>query len=391
MGRSPGDVNHLPAMTRADSPSTSRRRSAWIASVLCGLCTVGQAQVWALAGPGEPAPAETAGVWIERLQSAATSQSYEGTLVFSAGSVVSSSRVAHYAHDGQAWEQIEALDGRAARSYRYNDSVVSFWPDKRVVTVGQRDETWAGPLRTVPHERLQAHYDVRLVGTDLVAGRRVQVLLLSPRDEWRYTRRLWVDAASGLMLRADVLGPRGEVLESSSFSAIEIGVRPQAETVRAAMRRTSGWQVLAMPSVPVRLQSEGWSLGAGLPPGFQLTGCVRKPVVVPATEPRVASEPGAAAAVPGATSGLQAGPAGGAARTERPAADTLHAVFSDGLTRVSMFIEPQPAGRPAQTIATRLGATHTLVQPLGEQWRLVLMGEVPVSTLRRFAAALERR
>jgi sigma-E factor negative regulatory protein RseB len=356
---------------------------------MCALCTVAQAQVWAVAGPGEPAATETAGVWIERLQSAATSQSYEGTLVFSAGSVVSSSRVAHYAHDGQAWEQIEALDGRAARSYRYNDSVVSFWPDKRVVTIGQRDETWASPLRSVPHERLQAHYDVRLVGTDLVAGRRVQVLLLSPRDEWRYARRLWLDAASGLMLRADVLGARGEVLESSSFSAIEIGVRPQAETVRTAMRRTSGWQVLAMPSVPVRLQSEGWSLGTGLPPGFQLTGCVRKPVVVPATEPRSPSEPGAAAVVAAATSGLHA--AGATARAERPAADTLHAVFSDGLTRVSMFIEVQPAGRPAQTIATRLGATHTLVQPLGEQWRLVLMGEVPVTTLRRFASALERR
>jgi sigma-E factor negative regulatory protein RseB len=351
MGGSKGAINVLSAMTRADDPSASRRRSAWIASVMCALCTVAQAQVWAVAGPGEPAATENAGVWIERLQSAATSQSYEGTLVFSAGSVVSSSRVAHYAHDGQAWEQIEALDGRAARSYRYNDSVVSFWPDKRVVTIGQRDETWASPLRSVPHERLQAHYDVRLVGTDLVAGRRVQVLLLSPRDEWRYARRLWLDAASGLMLRADVLGARGEVLESSSFSAIEIGVRPQAETVRTAMRRTSGWQVLAMPSVPVRLQSEGWSLGTGLPPGFQLTGCVRKPVV----------------------------------------ADTLHAVFSDGLTRVSMFIEVQPAGRPAQTIATRLGATHTLVQPLGEQWRLVLMGEVPVTTLRRFASALERR
>lgn len=388
MGRRMGAVNLLSVMARADSPWAWRRRPAWIASILCAVCTVGQAQVWALAGPGEPTAVETAGVWIERLQSAATSQSYEGTLVFSAGSVVSSSRVAHYAHDGQAWEQIEALDGRAARSYRNNDTVVSFWPDKRVVTVGQRDETWASPLRTVPHERLQAHYDVRLVGTDLVAGRRVQVLLLSPRDEWRYAQRLWLDTASGLMLRADVLGLRGEVLESSSFSAIEIGVRPQVETVRSAMRRTIGWQVLSMPSVPVRLQSEGWLLGSALPPGFQLSGCVRKPVVVSATEPRAASEAGAAPVVPAATSGLHTG---GAARSERPAADTLHAVFSDGLTRVSMFIEPQPAGRPAQTIATRLGATHTLVQPLGEQWRLVLMGEVPVTTLRRFAVALERR
>lgn len=379
-----------PALRRRPVPSGRRAWSGWIVAALCAMCTLSQAQSWALNGPGEAAAPDTAGVWIERLQAAATRQSYEGTLVFSAGSVVSSSRVAHYASEGQAWEQVEALDGRAARSYRHNDTVVSFWPDRRVVTVGRRDETWVSPLRAVPHERLQAHYDVRLMGSDLVAGRRVQVLLLAPRDEWRYAQRLWLDAASGLMLRADVLGNRGDVLESSMFSAIDIGVRPQADSVRAAMRRTAGWQVLAMPSIPVQLQAEGWSLGAALPPGFQLAGCVRKPVVVPATEARAGPEAGSAAVPTAAPAGQHVG-AGVPGRPEQAAATTLHAVFSDGLTRVSMFIEPQQAGRPAPTIATRLGATHTLVQPLGEQWRLVLMGEVPVTTLRRFAAALERR
>ena len=223
------------ASTRRPVLSGRRGRPGWIAAALYALCTLGQAQGWAVSGPGEAAAPDTAAVWIERLQTAATRQSYEGTLVFSAGSVVSSSRVAHYAFEGQAWEQVEALDGRAARSYRHNDTVVSFWPDRRVVTVGRRDETWVRPLRGVPHERLQAHYDVRLMGADLVAGRRVQVLLLAPRDEWRYAQRWWLDAASGLMLRADVLGSRGEVLESSTFSAIEIGVRPQVDTVRAAM------------------------------------------------------------------------------------------------------------------------------------------------------------
>lgn len=348
----------------------ARRCRRWLAPALCALGALAHAQA-----PG-PAPAGegAARAWIERLQAAATGQSYEGTLVFSAGSVVSSSRVAHYALDGQAYEQVEALDGRASRSYRHNDTVVSFWPDRRVVTVGRRDETWARPLGAVPQERLRAHYEARLLGADLIAGRRAQVLLLSPRDEWRYAQRLWLDAASGLMLRADVLGPRGEVLESSSFSAIEIGVRPQAEAVRTAMRRTGGWQVMALPSLPVRLQEEGWSLSE-LPPGFQLAGCVRKPVVMPASESR--ADPSQAPTL--------------SPRPDTPAPDTLHAVFSDGLTRVSMFIEPRQPGRPAQSLATRLGATHTLAQPLGEHWRLVLMGDVPITTLRRFAAAVERR
>jgi sigma-E factor negative regulatory protein RseB len=327
-----------------------------------------------LPGAADPLSSASARAWIERLQAAAVGQSYQGTLVFSAGPVVSSSRVAHYVVDGQAWEQVEALDGRAARSYRHNDTVMSFWPDRRLVTVGLRDATWASPLRAVPHERLQAQYELRLLGAELLAGRRAQLLLLAPRDEWRYATRLWMDTATGLMLRADVLGPRAEVLESSAFSAVEIGVRPQADAVRTAMRRTAGWQVVALPSIPVRLQDEGWVLGS-LPPGFQMTGCVRKPALHPAAQ----SSSGAAAG---------AGVHGGT----DPAPDhTLHAVFSDGLSRVSMFIEPRAAGHPAQPLATRLGATHTLVQPVGDSWRVVLMGEVPITTLRRFASALERR
>jgi sigma-E factor negative regulatory protein RseB len=323
--------------------------------------------------PAAPLP-DTAPAWIERLQRAASSQSYEGTLVFSAGSVVTSSRVAQYVVGGQAYEQVEALDGRAERSYRHNDTVVSFWPDRRVVTLGQRDDAIANPLRAVPQERLRAHYDLRLLGTDLVAGRRAQVLLLAPRDELRFAQRLWLDQASGLMLRADVVDARGDVLESSSFSEIDIGVRPQAQSIRSAMRQTAGWQRVSLPSVPVQLESEGWKLGP-LPAGFLLLGCARKPVTVPSPAP--------------------AGDAHAQANADpRPAApppQALHAVFSDGLTRVSLFIEAQPAGRPVGTLVTRMGATHTVVQGAGERWRVVLMGDVPVTTLKRFAAALERR
>lgn len=358
------------------APRGVGRAAGLLLLLLAAAAAWAQTRPGATSAPALPAayPPDAAPAWIERLQRAASSQSYEGTLVFSAGSVLTSSRVAQYVVGGQAYEQVEALDGRAERSYRHNDTVVSFWPDRRVVTQGQRDDAIANPLRAVPHERLRAHYDLRLLGTDLVAGRRAQVLLLAPRDELRFAQRLWLDRASGLMLRADVLDTRGEVLESSSFSEIDIGVRPQAESIRSAMRQTAGWQRVSLPAVPVQLESEGWQLGP-LPAGFRLLGCVRKPVTVP---------------LPASAGDVRAQ----ATAHPSPAAlppQALHAVFSDGLTRVSLFIEAQPADRPVGTLITRMGATHTVVQGVGERWRVVLMGDVPVTTLKRFALALERR
>ena len=54
------------------------------------------------------------------------------------------------------------------------------------------------------------------------------MLLLKPRDAYRFGYRLWADQASGLLLRADVLGERGEVLETSAFSDVSIGVQAAA-------------------------------------------------------------------------------------------------------------------------------------------------------------------
>ena len=56
------------------------------------------------------------------------------------------------------------------------------------------------------------------------------MLAIRARDGLRYGYRLWADSASGLLLRAEVLGEHGDVLETSAFSEVAIGIRPQPET-----------------------------------------------------------------------------------------------------------------------------------------------------------------
>ena len=76
---------------------------------------------------------------------------------------------------------------------------------------------------------------------------------------------------------------------------------------------------------------------------------------------------------------------------EGSAPQVLQALFSDGLSRVSIFIEPYDAARPRQPLLTQLGATHTLMKPRADRWWVTLMGDVPAATLKQFDAALERR
>ncbi|MBL8326467.1 MAG: MucB/RseB C-terminal domain-containing protein [Rubrivivax sp.] len=293
--------------------------------------------------------------WLGRMKAAAANGSYQGTLVFSAGGVMSSSRVWHFRVGEHTYERLEAQDGRQQRIYRHNDDVRTVWPQTRTAVVERRETlaAWSTTPQAVD-PRAADSYDVRHEGAGRVAGRDAAVLVLVPRDTLRFMQRFWADQVSGLMLRADVLAADGSMVESSAFSSIELGVKPQPELVLQAMRDDDGYRVLRPQVRRTTLEAEGWQLARPVR-GFALAGCVLRGV-----------EPGAA---------------------EPP---MLQAVFSDGLTHVSVFVERFNAERHRSKAQARMGATSTLARHDGEHW-FTVVGDVPLVALEQFAQALDRR
>lgn len=299
-------------------------------------------------------------VWLTRIHNAALSANYQGTMVFSsAGGVLSSARVWHFFVGDQTYERLEALDGRQQHIVRHNDTVHTLWPQSRLAVLERRETlaAWSTTPQSVDPQALE-QYELRREGLTRVAGREAMVLLLEPRDSLRYVQRLWADVASGLMLRADVLGPVNggarAVLESTAFSEVEIGVRPQPDLVLQVMRRLEGYRVLRPQQQRTSLEAEGWVLARPVA-GFRHAGCMRRPMET----------------------------AGG----EVP---VLQSVFSDGLTHVSLFVEPYKAEHHRSEMQAQQGATATLMQRRGEYW-VTVVGDVPPATLKLFADALERR
>jgi len=296
--------------------------------------------------------------WMARVQRAATTLNYQGTLVANAGGVVSSSRVTHYCEGKQRYERIDVLDGEARQVLRHNDVTQTLWPRSRVAVIEQRMSMPEFPGLPPGDARAPDVYELRLLGTERVAGYEAQVLMLKPRDGHRFAQRLWAEQGSGLLLRADVLGVRGEVLESASFSDVVIGGKANPEAVLQAMRKLDGFRVVRPAAARTQLDAEGWVLAHAVP-GFQLVGCMRRELGA-LEEPPMAAQ-----------------------------AQVLMAVFSDGLTHVSVFIEPYDAQRH-KPVATSLGATHTVMTRAGDWW-ITAMGDVPMTTVQMFTTALERR
>lgn len=367
-------------------PAVVARRGPGVALVSVGPLVLAAL----LLAAAQAAAAGDARTWLERMRSAALTGNYEGTMVVSSGGTMTSSRVAHYTVGRQVYERIEALDGRQQRVYRHNDEVRTLWPQQRVAVIERRDAL--SPWSTTPQRvepRALEHYELKSEGFATVAGRDAAVLLLEPKDGLRFAQRLWADRATGLLLRADVLGPQRSVLETAAFSQVDVGVKPQPESVLKGMRRTEArgepaepsepradtkaegaktegtrtdgakaeqsWKLLRPAQRSTELEAEGWTLKSAVP-GFLPAGCMARGI--------------------------------DAAGNDGPA--VIQAVFSDGLTHVSLFIEPYKPARHKSEMAAQLGATTTLTQRRGEHW-ITAVGDVPAATLKQFVDALERR
>jgi len=72
------------------------------------------------------------------------------------------------------------------------------------------------------------------------------------------------------------------------------------------------------------------------------------------------------------------------------ASEAVQTIYSDGLTYVSVFIEPFSPERHTRPMLTTIGATQTLMRRQGDWW-ITVVGDVPAATLKSFAAGLERR
>jgi sigma-E factor negative regulatory protein RseB len=302
--------------------------------------------------------ATQAAQWLTRMHNAARQANYQGTLVVSRGGQMMSSRVAHFCEGPQSFERVDVLDGQSRHVLRHNDQVLTVWPAQRTATLEERQvgSSAVGPQGV--DARLLAYYDVMAEGRGRVAGHEASVLLLRPRDAWRFAQRLWLEQNSGLVLRSDVMAGDGQVLESTAFSDVALAVKPQPQQITAPMKRLDGLRVVRNTSSRTALDAEGWRLKS-LVPGFQSVSCVRRTWQV---------ESGAA---------------------DSMGYPVLQAIYSDGLTHVSLFLEPQRAERQRPSGVMATGATHTLMTHT-RMHDVTVIGDVPPATLKEFANALER-
>lgn len=322
---------------------------ALLLAAVAGLPTPALAQ----SGAGEKPSSRSLTEWLARMHEASHERAYQGTLVVSAGSNMSASRIWHVCDGEQQMERVDTLTGAPRTTIRRNSDVITFVPDSKTAWMEKRESLGLFPelLRT-PSNAIPEYYDVRETGADRVAGHQADRLEVLPRDALRFGYRIWAEQKSGLVVKLQTLGEQGAVLEQVVFSELQLNAPVRMDALKRQMADTRGYEVHKPSLKKTTAEAEGWRLKEAVP-GFASMSCHTR----------------------GSPGGLE------------PA--SMQWVFSDGLASVSLFVETFDPQRHGAEKTAVVGATHSFSRRLDGHW-ITVLGEVPVATLRRFAQALER-
>jgi sigma-E factor negative regulatory protein RseB len=290
----------------------------------------GFAGVLALSGV---ARADAAVEWLNRAAAAAKQLNYSGVYVYHHGEHVEVQRMLHRTDALGEQEKIEVMDGTPRQFLRINNDVYCHLPDGKHVRLEHNTSRRFFPalLPAQPADLLE-YYDARLGGSERVAGRHGQIVTLQPRDGYRHAYNLWLDKRTGLLLKSRMVNSNGGVVSMFVFSDIQIGQAPDSSLFQNDLKGK-----LILNARMDKPDDAGWIVKP--PPGFER---VQKAVRL----------------LPGKKSPV------------------THMVFSDGLSVMSLFVEPVDSQSQGVRGLSAEGAIGIYAREVGG-YIITTLGEVP--------------
>jgi sigma-E factor negative regulatory protein RseB len=299
----------------------------------------------------ERTPAE----WLERMNQAFVDTDYDGIFSYYSGNDLSTLRVVHSTRDGMQRERLIHLNGAPREIVRTGNEVeFVLQPGDEILEL--ENSIPSGPFAQAFTKAAAGgdYYAMSLQGHDRVADRDSMRLDVTPRDGDRFGFHLWLDDATGLLLRSELVDSSGEKLEIFQFATLKIGGVTDQDL---APDHQDGELVSHLQLDTSRPATQGaveWRAG-WVPNGFTM-----------------------------ASSDIRRRP------SSAQAVNTM--MYTDGLTMFSVFVESMPDGG-ASNVVTRSGATVAVSHvvrggPDHGHHLVTVVGEIPTATAQRIAQSV---
>jgi sigma-E factor negative regulatory protein RseB len=297
--------------------------------------------------------------WLEKMNKALATRNYDGTFFHLSEGRVETMRVVHRVRGGRVTERLQSMDGSGREFVRNNDELTCYLPDQHTVLVEPRQDR--GPfLGSLPQfgAAVNDFYQIESLPATHVLGRATRVIAVTPKDQFRFGYRLWLDEKTAMPLKTQLCDSRGAVIEQIFFARLEMPDTIADSELQPAVHTEGMHWVRQGPSRDKASAALAAYRASELPPGFHLT-------------------------IQGAQT------LGGAS------VPASHLVYSDGLATVSVFVEVErevvtgpnavPAGQdmPLQGLA-RVGSGYAFSTVI-QGHPVTAVGEVPAQTVEFIA------
>ena len=278
--------------------------------------------------------------WLKIVAFAAHQTDYSGVFVYQYDNRIETSRIIHVVEADGEYEKLESLDGPKRKIIRHHGQVWCYINHKMVQVDSQQVRIRFPAFLPEQISTLSANYQAEQIGVARVAGYNAQVILFEPKDNLRYAHKIWADTGSGLLLKAAVLGDKDQIIEQYTFTQLQIGGNIDRSWISTTAPGNSlpVSPELAKGGTPV---NSGWTVGA-LPAGFKKTMEIQRPM-------RGRHTP------------------------------VTQIVFSDGLSAISVFIEPDDGDEDNVGGLSSRGAVN-LYHKVVAGHLFTVVGEVPART-----------
>jgi sigma-E factor negative regulatory protein RseB len=257
-------------------------------------------------------------------------------------------------------ERLASLDGSGREFIRSGASLACYLPDKRTVVVEQWPQQ--EPLVGFPAVNAQTanFYDIKEVARTRLNRRDTHVISVTPKDEYRYGYRLWIDDSTAMPLKTQLCDAHGQVIEQIVFASLTVSshipdalFKPEFSTEGFRWVRDTQAPLIAPATDPA-----AWN-AMRLPPGFHMT--VRSAQTLPGSPQPVD-----------------------------------HLVFTDGVASVSVFVEIQQSGPQAPGAAAQVPVAEVATVGSSSAFSTVIdghkitaVGEVPPVTVQFIATQVK--
>jgi sigma-E factor negative regulatory protein RseB len=285
--------------------------------------------------------------WLERMTTAMSQMSYQGTFVYVREGVVETMRITHVTDETGVRERLYSVSGPHREVIRDRKGVRCVLEDSAAVVEDQVVASSyfpALPLSII--DGGSSGYSLKTGGEARIAGHTARRVSISPEDDFRYGYDFWLEEQTGLLLKWVLLDAKHNPLAKLMFTDFAIGTAINLDELESDSRAEDFIEMKTFsPQETVVTQSSPRWQPTRLPPGFNLASYSHK-----------TGEEGV----------------------------YEHMVYSDGLAAVSVYVEQNGAIATVKPGISQLGTNNAFTRTQGDL-QITVIGEVPAITVKSIA------